>query len=342
MTIKPKRLKEGDRVAIVSPSRTLPSIFPILTQLGIENLKKYFNLDPVTFPMTFSDLDLSYKHPEMRAKDLNDAFYSEDIRGIISTIGGDESIRILRFLDSSRIQSNPKIFCGFSDCTTITSFLWSRGMASIYGGAVMAGFAQMDKFPEEFTEYWKSILFRDSSGLVMKRFKFFSEGYPDWRTTEDFSVINEMRQSYAWNWINGESMSGRVFAANLEVLDWLRGTPYFPSFDTTERTILLLETSEEVPSPVLVERILRAFGVLGILGKISGLGFGKFRGYSKEMISDVRFRIKNVVQIEFGLDQLPIVDGIDFGHTDPYFPVPVGINCLVEKNQIQLLETFSV
>ena len=114
MVLKPRRLKSGDRIAIVSPSKTLPSVLPQLAETGINNLKEYFDLEPVIFPNTFSDMEYSYLHPEARAQDINDAFGDRSIGAIISTIGGDESVRILKHLDSSIIESNPKLFTGFS------------------------------------------------------------------------------------------------------------------------------------------------------------------------------------------------------------------------------------
>ena len=57
MVLKPRRLKNGDRVAIVSPSKSLPSVLPRLAETGINNLKEYFDLEPIIFPNTFSDME---------------------------------------------------------------------------------------------------------------------------------------------------------------------------------------------------------------------------------------------------------------------------------------------
>ena len=49
-------------------------------------------------------------HPEARASDLMEAFTDPSIREIVSTIGGDDSIRLLPFLDLALIRENPKVF----------------------------------------------------------------------------------------------------------------------------------------------------------------------------------------------------------------------------------------
>ena len=339
--IKPARLEKNDRVAIVSPSRLSASVFPKLFKLGVENIRRFFELDPVVFPHATVSIEQGYLHPELRAQDLNSAFEDDGIKGIISTIGGDESVRILRYLDEKVIGNSPKFYCGFSDCTTLTAFLAGKRICSVYGGAVMAGFAQMSNFPREFVSYWRKIMFEDSKGLTMKRFHAYSEGYPDWAKSGSAGSINELKKSYGWNWAVGESMTGRIFAANIEVFDWLRGTAFFPQKQIFDDAILLFETSEEVPPPVAVERLIRNLGLVGILDRINGLAFGRFRGYSKSKRKDVMERVGRVLSTEFDCSDIPLMEGIDFGHTDPYFPIPVGVKARISNDQIELLESFA-
>ncbi len=340
-TIRPARLNPGDRIAIVSPSRTLPGRFPRVANKGIENIRKYFELEPVIFPHAFDDLSFAYDHPELRADDINSAFADRNIRAIISTIGGDESVRILKYLDRKKILENPKIFTGFSDCTTLTTYLSVNGIANVYGGAVMAGFAQMDHFPERFRDYWRKLLFEDSEGMVMKPFPEYSEGYPDWGTSIDPGSIKDRSQSRPWKWISRESMEGEVFAANIEVFDWLRGTGYFPPISFFKGKLLLLETSEEVPSPVAVERMLRSLNIMGVIDQISGLAFARFRGYTEVMNVEMEGILERMLEKEFNNRDLPVVTGLDFGHTDPYFPIPNLIRVNVNANGIKLLESFA-
>jgi muramoyltetrapeptide carboxypeptidase LdcA involved in peptidoglycan recycling len=63
-----------------------------------------------------------YQNPEKRAQDLMEAFLDPSIDAIISTIGGDDSIRIVPYIDFEIIRNNPKIFLGYSD-STITHFI---------------------------------------------------------------------------------------------------------------------------------------------------------------------------------------------------------------------------
>jgi muramoyltetrapeptide carboxypeptidase LdcA involved in peptidoglycan recycling len=53
------------------------------------------------------------------------AFKDPNIKAIISTIGGEESIRILPYIDFELIKNNPKIFMGYSD-TTVSHFICQK------------------------------------------------------------------------------------------------------------------------------------------------------------------------------------------------------------------------
>ena len=71
-----------------------------------------------------------------------EAFADPAIKGIISTIGGDDSIRLLPYLDLQVIRDNPKVFLGYSDTTVTHLACFKAGLVSFYGPSVMAGFAE--------------------------------------------------------------------------------------------------------------------------------------------------------------------------------------------------------
>ena len=121
--IKPPRLKRGDTVAVLSPSWGGPSFFPAAYEVGVKNLQDTLGVRVKEYSTTRADADYLDKHPEERAEDLNRAFADTEVKAIFSTIGGEDSIRILPFLDLDLIRSNPKIIMGFSDTSTILTYL---------------------------------------------------------------------------------------------------------------------------------------------------------------------------------------------------------------------------
>jgi muramoyltetrapeptide carboxypeptidase LdcA involved in peptidoglycan recycling len=122
--IKPKKLQKGDTVAIVSLSSGLAGedLFNHRYELGKKRLKEEFGLNVITMTNALKGIDYLKKHPEARAKDLMDAFLNKDIKAIICNIGGDDTIRLLPYINYDIIKSNPKIFMGYSD-TTVNHFM---------------------------------------------------------------------------------------------------------------------------------------------------------------------------------------------------------------------------
>ena len=108
--MKPNKLKENDIVAAVSLSWGGPSLLPDRYNIGVKQLEEAFNVKVMPMSHTLSDDNWIYNNPAARAKDLMDAFLNPDIKAIISTIGGDETIRLLPYVDFDVIRNNPKIF----------------------------------------------------------------------------------------------------------------------------------------------------------------------------------------------------------------------------------------
>src|SRR5260370_35918790 len=132
--IKPGAIRPDDGIAAISLSSGWPNVFPAAYCDGKRQLEEAFGVEVVESRHALSDADWLSAHPEARAADLMEVLRDPSIHGIISTIGGDDSIRMLPFLDLSVIRENPKIFIGYSDTTVthfaflkagVTSFLWA-------------------------------------------------------------------------------------------------------------------------------------------------------------------------------------------------------------------------
>ncbi len=142
--IKPCKLKKGDKVAIVSLSSGSAGEeeFNHRYLQGKKRLEEDFELVVKTMPNALKGRDYLYEHPEARAKDLMDAFADKTIKGIICNIGGDDTIRLLPYIDYNIIKNNPKIFLGYSDSTVNHFMMYKAGVRSYYGPWVMCEFGE--------------------------------------------------------------------------------------------------------------------------------------------------------------------------------------------------------
>ncbi len=337
---KPKRLQEGDTIAIISPSWGGPSIFPHIYHSGIKNLKRLgFNI--VEYPTAKMAANELFNNPQARAEDLNNVFADPDIQGIISTIGGDDSARILKYLHIKTIVQNPKFIMGYSDFTTITTYLNQNGLVSFNGPSIMAGFSQLRSFDSQYQKYVQDFLLNPQETQILPTFTSYSDGYPEWGNIENTGKCKNPKQNDGCHWIQGTHKStGYLFGGCIEVLEMLKGTAFWPEKEFWRNRTLFLETSEDKPPVKYVKYALRNYGVMGVFDRISGILIGRARDYTDEEKNQLEQVVLSVIKDEFGNSELPIVCNVDFGHTDPQVILPLGIRIEVdpENKQMKLLE----
>ncbi|HEY5062822.1 MAG TPA: LD-carboxypeptidase, partial [Gemmatimonadaceae bacterium] len=140
--IKPRKLNPGDTVAAISLSWGGPGAFPHRYKAGKDQFTKTFGVNVVETTNALRDPAWLARNPEARADDIMEAFAEPRINGIVSTIGGDESMRILRHLDLEIIAANPKIVLGYSDTTVTHLACYKAGLTTFYGPSFMSGFAE--------------------------------------------------------------------------------------------------------------------------------------------------------------------------------------------------------
>jgi len=332
---KVRQLKKGDTIAVMSLSKGLPNLFPNVYEAGIKNLER-MGLKIKEYPTVRKSIDYLHSHPKERAEDINNAFLDKEVQGIFTSIGGDDSVRILEYINPEIIKKNPKFFMGFSDTGTTNMYFNKLGIVTFNGPSIMAGIAQIENI-KGYRESFENFLFGKWKNFTYKPFIEYSEGYADWQSNTN--KFKKIKTSTLWNWGKGKT-SGELFGGCIEALDFINGTKYWPKKDFFKNKILFLETSEEKPSPDYVKYILRNLGVQGILENISALLIGRARDYSIEEKRQLEENVKLVVEEEFRV-KIPIVTNMDFGHTDPQHILPLGIKASIDckKKEFKLLES---
>lgn len=339
---KSEKLKLGDTVAIVSPSWGGPSVFPAVYENGLKVLREW-GLVIKEFPAAKADPVFLRSHPEIRAKDINDAFADRDVKAIFASIGGDDSVRILPFLDKKTIADNPKILMGYSDTSTLHVYANLQGLVTFYGPSIMAGFSQMQSLPEGFKNHVKEILFNPQGNYEYKPYNKYCDGYPDWANPDNLGKVNQLKGNSGWKWLQGNTrIRGELFGGCMEVLQMMNGTDFWPIKDFWRGKILFLETSEEKPSTHWVDHTLRNYGMQRVFDQISGFIFARARDYSDQEKVELEEITVSIIAKEFGRADLPIVANFDFGHTDPQLVMPLGIMAEIDcKNKkVGLIESW--
>lgn len=168
--IKPKKLSKGDTIATISISGGRAGDSDLLWryQLGKRRLEEIFQLKVIETPNSMKGSDYLYKNPKERADDLMWALINPEVKAIIANMGGDDSARLLPYLDFDIIRKNPKIFLGYSDITTINMYFAYASVMSYYGANLLTPIAQpgnLDNYTEQ--AIWKTLFSTNVIGEVL-------------------------------------------------------------------------------------------------------------------------------------------------------------------------------
>ena len=287
-----------------------------------------FGLTVVETAHALRSADWLAHNPRARADDLAQAFADPSIRGIISTIGGDDAIRSLPYLDLNIMRANPKVFLGHSDTAITHLACFKAGLVSFYGPSIMAGFDENGGLSPCMVDSVRKTLFSAAPvGVVQPNAGGWTGELLRWDNPQNQARPRRLHESTGWKWLQGsDTRRGRLIGGCIEVVDWLRGTAFWPTPEQWQDAILFLETSEDAPPPQVVRCGLRTCAALGILPRLSGILFGRPGGrIAPARFTDYDQALLDIVAEEEGLTNLPIVARMDFGHTDPMFVLPYGV-----------------
>ena len=201
---RPLVLQRGDTVGIVAPAgpvnrKEFEAGVLALQQIG---------LVPVFSESIFERERYFAGGIRRRVDELHEMFRLPEVKAIICTRGGYGSNYLLPHLDLSLIAKNPKIFCGYSDLTTLLTYFHDElSLIGFHGPMLAKDFAR----PE---------------GVHLKSFSFASSDSP------------------AMEAICPGEAEGKLYGGCLSLLVASLGTPYEIR---TEETILFLEDLGEWP-----------------------------------------------------------------------------------------------
>lgn len=342
---KPKHLSPGDTVAIVSlSSGTLGESWAIHRfYIAKERLEKDYGLTVKVMPNALKGRDYLYHHPEARAADLMQAFRDTEVNAIFNAIGGDDTIRLLPYIDFDVISQNPKIFTGFSDTTTNHMMMYKAGLISYYGAAILTNFSEYVKINDYTAAMIQNTLFTPPPTLDLP-------SAPYWYDDEDEKIFWDEKnihtlkpyhpEEIGYEVLQGQGIvEGPLLGGCVDVFIELLGTCLWPDREEWAGKILFLETSEEDMSCDLLTWILRNLAAQGIFDVISGILVGKPARRSKyEPYKEV---YRKVVGFEAGHPELPILYNVNFGHAEPIGVLPIGVRCRLDadRKRLTLLES---
>ncbi|QOD04317.1 S66 peptidase family protein [Pseudarthrobacter sp. BIM B-2242] len=327
-TVPAQKLRKGNRVAILSPSFAAPGFAPAVHDQAMNRFAGATGLVPVEFPTT-RRLGAT---AEDRAADLNAAFADPTIRAILATIGGDDQITVIPYLDAEAARADPKIFLGYSDNTNLLNWLWAHGIAGFYGGSTQVHLGPGPGIDEVHLTSLRAALMTGGELTITDPGEAEDYG-KDWHDPQALVEFGEREPTEPWAWAGpARLVSGRTWGGCLEVIDQLALADRLPPVEDLHGSILLLETSELIPPADWVKRWVRALGERGILNAVHGVLVARAptSNFEHQPEPDERTRLRDaqrdavIEEVTLYNPEAVICVGVPFGHTRPQWILPYG------------------
>ena len=327
--VKPKRLKKGDRIRIIAPASSMSSLSDAAVKTGVNNLEK-LGFEVEIHPDVYRTYKGTAGKPHERAESLMEAFTDESVDGVMCCWGGWNSNDIIDKLDYKVFRENPKVFTGYSDITILNTVLYQKAGLINFNGLAFITFTHDFLMPWE-VEVFKQVVMKGTAPYSIEASPIFIDDPLFWQHPE--KPVKEV-DNPGWKLVNEGEVEGRLIGGHLGTLLCLAGTKYWPKL---KDHILLLECDEEDVGPTNVSRQLRHLQQLGVFDDVSGLVFGRI----PEMLGLKGDQSIESLLVDVIDRDIPVVTQFDFGHTNPFATIPVGIKAQLstEKKALTILES---
>jgi muramoyltetrapeptide carboxypeptidase len=286
--LRPRALRPGDRVAIVSPASPFDrGEF----DAGVAEIRR-LGFEPSFDDRVFAREAMVSGPPELRARAFLDALRDPDVKAIVAVRGGYGSVEILPFLDAGELRDARKIICGYSDITSLLIYATCHaGLVSFHGPMVdrrlSRGAAGYDS---------RSFLAATTAAEPMGRLA------PD-----GVSVLQE------------GTAAGMLIGGTLTQLAASLGTPYALRLDRP--SILFIEDVGE--RPYKLRRLLMQLKLAGLFDHVTGIVLGAMIGCDESGGSPTACETVTAFFHDFSG---PIVSGFPSGHGDAaLWTLPFGV-----------------
>lgn len=306
--IYPNKLQKGDQVRVIAPASSMAIINAETRKIANEYFKK-LGLE-LTFGKNIEECDkFNSSSIKSRIEDLHEAFADKKVKAVLPAIGGFNSNQLLKYIDWDLIKNNPRIFCGYSDITALNNAIFTKTGLVNYSGLTYSHFGKL--LDSEYNlEYFQRCLFEEDEINVIPSIEWDDRRWWENQNERKFFKNN------GWQVINEGEANGIIIGGNLCTLNLLQGTEYFPSL---EDSILFLEDDYE-SNAVNFDRDLQSLIHQDGFDGVKGIVIGRFQVASEVTES----LLEQIIKSKQELRNIPVIAGIDFGHTDPKITFPIG------------------
>lgn len=308
--LRPKVLKPGDTVGLITPSTYVSD--PDRLLLARRTIE-YFGLK-AKFGRAVGKRDGYLGGPiQDRVDDIHRMFEDPEVDAIFCIRGGYGAAMLLDRLNYDLIRSHPKIFLGYSDITALHLGIHRKcGLVTFHGPVTLS----------RFTDYTQDIF---------RRAMF--DAKPIGKLTNP-PESNTLRPRHMTRTMKGGKASGPLVGGNLSLICSTMGTPY--EIETDGRILFIEDVDEQ---PYSMDRMLTHLRLAGKFSRIKGLLIGECadcvpRDYKPSF--DSTFSLGEVLDNILGDLPVPVVTGLTIGHTEDQMTLPLGVQATLDADEASL------
>ena len=312
------------------------------TEIGLKRLKEY-GLNVKFMPHAKMGLDYIKAHPEKRAEDLLAAFRDPETDMILCAIGGDDTYRLLPYLFEHNELAEAvtdKVFLGFSDTTINHLMLHKAGLRTFYGQAFLPDICEIGPEMHPYTrKYFEELIRTGTIREITPSDVWYEERLAF--TPDQVGTTTPVHPNQGFELLQGAPVfSGKILGGCIDSLyDFFNGERYedmpvlcekyrlFPEKEDWKGRIILLETSEEKPTPEKYRESLEYLKARGVFDAVSGVLAGK------PMDETYAAEYKELLKEVIAKPELPIVFNINIGHAMPRCIMPFGVKATVDTGK---------
>ena len=289
--IRPRALAPGDTIAIVAPASNCPREE---FDRGVAEIAR-LGFRPVFSDAVFERGIFSAGPPETRAADFMRAWTDPDVSALVAVRGGYGSVQLLPLLDPAAIRLSPKLFVGYSDTTSLLSWLTLQCEVTALHGPML-----------------ERRLASGGAGYDSASFLSMLQGGAGTQLAPDGLSV-----------LRGGDVVGPLYGGTLTQLVASLGTPY--AFLPPTGSVLFIEDVNE--RPYKLDRMLTQLQLAGVLSRAAALVFGEMPGCDEP---DGRITARETIAAATATCGGPVLFGFPSGHSrGPLWTLPLGVQVRV-------------
>jgi muramoyltetrapeptide carboxypeptidase len=304
----PAKLQPGDEIRVIAPSTSMAMLKEKQIEIAVDRLHQLGFT--VSFGKNVHVHDEFFSSSiEERLEDLHDAFRDQNVKGILTAIGGYNSNQLLKYIDYELIRANPKVFCGYSDITALSLAIYKKTGVITYSGPHFSSFGMVKGFEYTLHSFLDAVT--NDSPYDISPSPFWSDD--PWYLDQEHRTFVEQKHYHV---IQEGSAEGRLIGGNLSTIHLLQGTEFMPSL---KDAILFIEDDVET-HPHRFDRELQSLLHLPDANDIRAILIGRFQKDSN--MTDAA--LEKIIKSKRELKNIPVIGNVNIGHVQPIATIPIG------------------